>query len=581
MLKLVRKNFSTLFISQAIYSMLLSFAVGPLIKGVFSLTLKLAGISFLTQENLVAYAMHPLILIIWLVMLYLISIITIFDINAVNIIYTVSRGGRLINLKALLHLLLNDKSFLHECRSPWIPLYVCLLLPVGGFVYGNQIIDLHIPNFILDYIMHSLPLTLLLGVAYLVAIVVCVRWVYVFLYLLKDDTTFGDAARRSAHLLRATWRRVLINLLKGGVLAMSLMACALLLEAGSGALSDMASSAPTFVAAATPLLIVNVLLSLVVALVTKIIFMFYIADAFYRFETPPVYDCAQIEAFKVPRWMGIVIGVVVVVVAMAVVVAVRYDDASPQTMVIGHRGSDVQALENTEESFDLAISQGVTSLELDVVETRDGEVVICHDLNLQRLAGVDESISDLTLSEVQGITIRSTDGAMTGHLMTLRDLVASCPDDVVLNIEMKPTSTNADELADKVADIIKDAPRHTVCSLNSETLEEIKRVDPTRTCGYIMAVALGNYDSADFADYYSIEESYVDEDAVEGAHAQGKKVYAWTVDDTSMAETYLDMGVDGIITDYPSEMMQAVSDAQSTYHRRQMEGLYSIGLLAG
>jgi glycerophosphoryl diester phosphodiesterase len=575
-LKLVRKNFFTLLISQMVYSMLLSFAIGPLIKGIFSLTLKLAGISFLTQENLVTYALHPLNIIIWLAVLYLISIITIFDINAINVIYAASREGRRIDLKTLLRVLLNDKSFLGECRSPWIPLYVCLLLPVGGFAYGNQVVSLHVPNFILDYIMGSLPLTVLVGIAYVAAAIICIRWIYVFLYLLKDETAFGSAARCSAHLLRRTWRRLLINMLKGAALVLLVVVCALLFETGSGALSDMASSMPAFVAAATPLFIVNVLLALVVALISKVILMFYVADVFYRFETPAAYVCPPAKVFRVPRWAGVIVGLLVVFAAMAMVIVVHYDDVAPETTVIGHRGSDIQALENTKESFDLAISQGVTSLELDVVETSDGEVVICHDLNLKRLAGVSENISGLTLAEVRDVTIYSSDGTMSGHLMTLKELVDSCPDNVVLNIEMKPTSTNADELADKVDDIIKDTPRHTVCSLKSETLKEIKRIDPTRTCGYIMAVALGNYDSADFADYYSIEESYVSEDAVRGAHAQGKKVYVWTVDDTSMAETYLDMGVDGIITDYPEEMLQAVSGAQGTYNQRQVEKLYSL-----
>ena len=80
-------------------------------------------------------------------------------------------------------------------------------------------------------------------------------------------------------------------------------------------------------------------------------------------------------------------------------------------IIIGHRGFGVTGLftaipENTIYSFEKALEDGADGVELDLMETRDGEIVVFHDRNLLRMAGVKREIKDLTLEEIQSVIVR-------------------------------------------------------------------------------------------------------------------------------------------------------------------------------
>ena len=64
-----------------------------------------------------------------------------------------------------------------------------------------------------------------------------------------------------------------------------------------------------------------------------------------------------------------------------------------------HRGVHCTHVENTQLSFQAAVSAGFKSLETDLRLTADNEIVLHHDLVMTRTAGIDKSISDLSLNE--------------------------------------------------------------------------------------------------------------------------------------------------------------------------------------
>ncbi len=84
--------------------------------------------------------------------------------------------------------------------------------------------------------------------------------------------------------------------------------------------------------------------------------------------------------------------------------------------IIGHRGAAGLELENTRTSFVRALNIGLQSVELDVRRTKDNQLVVCHDNDLQRIANRSEKVRDLTLKQIR--EIRLIDGST---LMTLRE----------------------------------------------------------------------------------------------------------------------------------------------------------------
>ncbi len=88
----------------------------------------------------------------------------------------------------------------------------------------------------------------------------------------------------------------------------------------------------------------------------------------------------------------------------------------------------------------------------------------------------------------------------------------------------------------------------SIQSLSLPSLMEIRKRDPRIQIGYIIFGGMGNF-SAINVDFYSIQETIAQTRTINTIHATGKKVYIWTVNSQEYIDTYLRMGVDGIITD--------------------------------
>ncbi len=100
--------------------------------------------------------------------------------------------------------------------------------------------------------------------------------------------------------------------------------------------------------------------------------------------------------------------------------------------VIGHRGACGLALENTLASLEIACLLGVDAIEFDIRKTKDNELVLCHDADLDRISDRQDKISNLTLKELQQIILK--DG--TSVVPTLRQALKLVKDMPVI-IEIK------------------------------------------------------------------------------------------------------------------------------------------------
>ena len=79
--------------------------------------------------------------------------------------------------------------------------------------------------------------------------------------------------------------------------------------------------------------------------------------------------------------------------------------ASGEVKLIAHRGAMVHAPENTIPAFEIAGQQGFYGIEFDVIQTADDEFVVFHDTTADRMTDGTGRIQDMTLSEIQALTI--------------------------------------------------------------------------------------------------------------------------------------------------------------------------------
>ena len=236
------------------------------------------------------------------------------------------------------------------------------------------------------------------------------------------------------------------------------------------------------------------------------------------------------------------------------------------TEITAHRGGAWKAPENTISALQYTIDSGADYAEIDVQETKDGELILLHDDSLKRTAGVKKNVWDMTLKQVEKL-----DAGASFHkkfrgekIPEFTEVLKFCKGRLDLNIEIKYNGKNKG-IVNKVVRAIKENHFEDHCivtSMNYQFLKQIKKTAPEIRTGYIMTMTYGGVQGMEAADFFSVKHTYVDEKFVTQAHALGKEVHVWTVNYKGDAKRMLDMGVDNIITDDPI-MVRKVQNRES------------------
>ncbi|MCI5654413.1 MAG: glycerophosphodiester phosphodiesterase [Lachnospiraceae bacterium] len=226
-----------------------------------------------------------------------------------------------------------------------------------------------------------------------------------------------------------------------------------------------------------------------------------------------------------------------------------------QTRITAHRGSSSGAPENTMAALEKAVEEMADRAEIDVQETADGVIVLCHDTSLKRVAGVNKTVSDLTLEQIKKLDVGSwfSSEYQGEQIPTLEEVMEYAKGKIDLNIEIKNLG-NSSGLPEKVIELVEKHEMQEQCVITSTNrfyLKRVKAVNPEIRTGYIISAAYGNFYSDEFIDLISIRSSFVTERMIESAHEAGKAVHAWTVNGKVEMERLKQLGVDDMITDRP------------------------------
>ncbi len=299
--------------------------------------------------------------------------------------------------------------------------------------------------------------------------------------------------------------------------------------------------------------------------------------------------------------------------AMIIPLALAWNISSMATEIHGHRGARGLAPENTIPAFETALAFGVDCLELDVGMSKDSRLVVAHDpvLNhdLARLGGkwigAGAPLNTLTVREIKTFDVGRINPAadyatkyprqkavdnvampLLEEVLGLASLRAA--KDVCLNIEiktspMRPHLTFAPEaMADAlVAEVTKSGMRGRlrVQSFDWRSLVHLRKTAPDIPLSFLTAerswlnnVGRGLPARSDWlagagidehggsvprlvkalgGAYWSPYHGDLKLEDLKEAQGLGVKVLVWTVNKQQEIKRFIDMGVDGIITDYP------------------------------
>ncbi len=223
-------------------------------------------------------------------------------------------------------------------------------------------------------------------------------------------------------------------------------------------------------------------------------------------------------------------------------------------VVIGHRGAAGYEVENTLRSIERAIDIGVDIVEVDVRSTKDGKIILLHDDNFKRLAGLDLKARELSYSEI----LHKVD--LNGEKVPLLDEAIELIDGKVgLFIEIKEPDTTR-----KVIDIIRERNAEDwvgIVSFFDEALITAKKILPKIPTGLIYFKPPGRIFDAKKIKANIVLPRYnlATEKANSTAHRLKLFVITWTVNDISLAQKLIARGVDGIASDFPDKILSLKS----------------------
>ncbi|RGS34034.1 MULTISPECIES: glycerophosphodiester phosphodiesterase family protein [Clostridia] len=226
-----------------------------------------------------------------------------------------------------------------------------------------------------------------------------------------------------------------------------------------------------------------------------------------------------------------------------------------ETKVMAHRGASTEAPENTMAAFQKAIDDMSDYIELDVQLTNNGEVIVMHDSNAYRTTGVDANIVNMTYKEVKTLDAGSwfSDEYVGENVPSLKEVLELTQGKIKLNIELKPAD-NGTALAKNTVRLIEKYNMVNDCvitSFSESVLKAVKTYNQEIKVGYILSAAYGDFYDMKNVDFFSVNAAFLSKRTIDAIHNSGKRVYAWTVNNKESIKNLTNKGVDGIITDNP------------------------------
>lgn len=241
---------------------------------------------------------------------------------------------------------------------------------------------------------------------------------------------------------------------------------------------------------------------------------------------------------------------------------------SQRWLRIAHRGASGSAPEHTRPAFERALDLGVDMIELDVQLSRDGELVVIHDLDLQRTTNGTGPVRERSLAELKTLDAGGWYSPQFAgeRVLDLGEVIDIVGTRARLNVEVKAPETDWPELAATLIDLLRCRglmDRTIVSCFQPEALEIVRDRDAAAPVGLLWqdpelaqawdwARRLG---AVSFHPHWML----VSADVVQAAHERGLQVLTWTVNDIDVMCDLLRLGIDGIISDHPARFQGVAS----------------------
>lgn len=243
-----------------------------------------------------------------------------------------------------------------------------------------------------------------------------------------------------------------------------------------------------------------------------------------------------------------------------------------RTLNIAHRGASGHAPQNTLAAFLLAAEMAADGIELDVHLSKDGEAVVIHDDTVDATTDGHGRVSAMTLKELQTLDAGGWFGERYAgeRIPTLQQVFDAVAHRLLVNVEIKVESGyHPFEQEAEVVRLVEDnglLERVIVSSFSPSSLRRVHKLNPHIALGLLyskpepaMLPRLLKWVGVPYDALHPGLEM-VDARYVERARNDGKRVNVWTVNDAAEMRRMRDLGVDGVITNYPDVLRDVLAE---------------------
>ena len=231
--------------------------------------------------------------------------------------------------------------------------------------------------------------------------------------------------------------------------------------------------------------------------------------------------------------------------------------------IIAHRGASKHAPQNTLSAFEKAIEMDADMIELDVHLSKDGEIVVMHDADVDSTTDGSGKLSEMSLEEIKRLDTGSPFGEeFAGETVpTLEEVLETTNGETELNIELKTRSGKNEGIEEKVLGLLEEHQMEDevlISSFSFESVEKVKNLNSNISVGLLyLTLPLTSWHSRRIHKKYPWADAAhpwhrtIGKRHVRKLHEMGVEVNVWTVDGERNIRKMLESGVDGIITNSP------------------------------
>lgn len=572
----LKVNIRPLLYFEFVYRLIGLFVVFPLFSVLFYTSIPLAGYDYVTNTQMIDYALKPTSILIFFVMLIVLGLYVVIEMCFLNVLFHFSLVGQKVSFRDLVGI--GTKTVLRLLKRHNVVVIVpaIIVFMTIELAHVSQLATfLTLPDFMISTIESSSWFPILILLLAPVLLFVFTESIFANHLMIFDQISTGDLIKNQHNMLKGRRLTVILefivlNLILN-VLFFLFYGLAIMLVAGFIAVTRGETVILAFLL--TALHSIYVIVGFLSTMLLFPINFAWISVWFHEqktgtfrkvFDRPDVFRRIRfrIRPKVIRRIIAVFALVLVLVNGMTVYAWIDQARVPVQILnyprIIAHRGSSESAPENTLGAIELGISEGADAIEFDVRLTKDNVPVLMHDRTILRTTNAGKAIyvKDVTYQELIELDAGSwhSEEYANERVPTLEEALLLIRGRSKAYVELKVESDFLEAEVVRLAETLEMVDDLNILSFNSRQLRRIKSLNSTLQTTLLMHAFLGNVSALvdyEHVDHFAFDVRFAldNPSIIRSLQEENRSVYVYKANTIIYIERATELGVDGIITD--------------------------------